>query len=180
MAHTYFKAYLNKTDFSINHLRLNLSFPFLTFLQRHFLFIVSIFHFPQTYQYYKDKAYRGSIVGLGISGEFKVAATIKHGFLPIGVSRMVTKSKDLTLQELDGKPASSIYQDYFGEEHLHELHEGLLPSLAVSYPLGVFLPESNNVILRNPVSVDKNGTMRFTSAIPASCRIWLKGAGGWT
>lgn len=129
--------------------------------------------FFETYQYYKDKAYSGSIVGLGLSGDFRVAGVIMHGFLPIGVARKVTKSKDLILEELDGKPASSIYQEYFGEEHLHELHEGLLPSLAISYPLGVFLSESNDVVLRNPVSVEKDGTMRFTSAIPVGAEIRL-------
>lgn len=129
--------------------------------------------FFETYQYYKDKAYSGSIVGLGLSGDFHVAGVIMHGFLPIGIARKVTKSKDLILEELDGKPASSIYQEYFGEEHLHELHEGLLPSLAISYPLGVFLPDSNDVVLRNPVSVEKDGTMKFTSAIPEGAEVRL-------
>lgn len=129
--------------------------------------------FFETYQYFKDKAYSGSIVSLGLSGDFHVAGTIMHGFLPIGVSRTVTKSKDLVLHELDGKPASSIYQEYFGEEHLHELHEGLLPSLAISYPLGVFFPESDEVVLRNPVSVEKDGTMKFTSAIPVGSEVRL-------
>ena len=129
--------------------------------------------FFETYQYYKDKAYSGSIVGLGLSGDFHAAGAVMHGFLPVGVARKVTKSKDLILEELDGKPASSIYQEYFGEEHLHELHEGLLPSLAISYPLGIFLPESNDVILRNPVSVDKDGTMKFTSPIPLGAEVRL-------
>lgn len=129
--------------------------------------------FFETYQYYKDKAYSGSIVGLGLSGDFHAAGVVIHGFLPIGVARKVTRSKDLTLEELDGKPASSIYQEYFGEEHLHELHEGLLPSLAISYPLGVFLPESNDVVLRNPVSVEKKGTMKFTSPIPVGAEVRL-------
>ena len=70
-----------------------------------------------------------------------------------------------------GKPAISIYEEYFGEEHLSELHEGLLPSLAVSYPLGVLMPETNEMLIRNPVFVDQRGAMTFTTAIPEGAEI---------
>ncbi len=129
--------------------------------------------FFQTYQYLGDKVYSGSAVGVGISGEYHAAGVARHGFLPIGIARKVTKSEGTTLLELDGKPAVSIYEDYFGEEHLSELHDGLLPALAVSYPLGVFLPESNHVILRNPVFVDQKGGMTFTSNIPEGSEVRL-------
>ncbi len=129
--------------------------------------------FFQTYQYLGEKVYNGSVVGVGISGEYHAIGVARHGFLPIGIARKVTHSEGTTLLELDGKPAISIYEDYFGEEHLSTLHEGLLPALAVSYPLGVFLPESNHVILRNPVFVDQKGAMTFTSAIPVGSDVRL-------
>lgn len=129
--------------------------------------------FYETYQYLGNKVYSGAIVGLGISGEYKIAGVVKHGFLPIGIARKVTKSEGTTLFELDGKPAVSIYEDYFGEEHLQELHEGLLPLHTIGYPLGIFLPESNNVMLRNPVFVDQHGAMTFTAAIPEGAEIRL-------
>ncbi len=129
--------------------------------------------FFQTYQYLGDKAYNGSAVGVGISGEYHAVGVARHGFLPIGIARSVTHSEGTTLLEIDGKPAVSIYEEYFGEEHLSELHEGLLPALAVSYPLGVFLPETNNVILRTPIFVDQKGGMTFTSAIPEGADVRL-------
>ena len=129
--------------------------------------------FYETFQYLNDKVYSGSVVGVGFSGEYHVAGVVKHGFLPIGIARKVTRSEGTTLYELDGKPAVSIYEEYFGAEHLKELREGLLPSLAVSYPLGVFLPESNDVVLRNPVFVDQHGVMTFTASIPEGSEIRL-------
>lgn len=129
--------------------------------------------FFETYQYLQNKAYRGSIVGLGLSGEYTTAAVAMHGFLPIGIARIVTRSEGPTLFELDGKPAASIYEEYFGEEHAHELHEGLLPSLAVSYPLGVFMQDSDEVTLRNPIFVDQKGAMTFASSIPVGAEIRL-------
>ncbi len=129
--------------------------------------------FFQTYQYLNDKVYSGSIVGVGISGDYHAAGVAMHGFLPIGISRKVTRAEGTTVFEVDGKPAVSIYQDYFGEEHIRELQEGLLPAIAISYPLGVFLPESNDVILRNPVFVDRKGAMTFTSSIAEGSEIRL-------
>ncbi len=129
--------------------------------------------FFETYQYLNDKVYSGSVVGVGMSGEFTAAGVVMHGFLPIGVERHVTKAEGNTLYELDGKPAASIYEEYFGEAHISDLHEGLLPSLAVSYPLGVFLPESNEVMLRNPVFVDQKWAMTFTASIPEGSEVRL-------
>ncbi len=89
-----------------------------------------------------------------------------HGFLPIGRAQLVTKTRGTSLVELDGKPASSIYQEYFGAEHFAELHGGSLPTLAASYPLGISSPDRDDVLLRNPIAVEKDGTMTFTAPIP--------------
>lgn len=129
--------------------------------------------FYETFQYLKNKVYKGSIAGLGLSGDYHAAGVAMHGFLPIGVGRKVTRADGNTLFELDGKPASSIYEEYFGEEHLSELHEGLLPTMAISYPLGVFTPNSNELVLRNPVFVDQKGAMTFASSIPEGSEVRL-------
>jgi hypothetical protein len=129
--------------------------------------------FFETFQYHKGKAYKGSVSAVGLSGNYHSAGVALHGFLPIGVSWKATRSSGTTLHELDGKPASSIYEEYFGEEHIAELQGGLLPKLATAYPLGVFLPESNDVVLRNPVFVDRKGAMTFTASIPEGAEIRL-------
>ncbi len=129
--------------------------------------------FFETFQYLNGKAYNGSIVGMGMSGDYLAVGVAGHGFLPIGIARKVTKAEGTTLYEVDDKPASSIYEEYFGEEHLSELHDGLLPSLAISYPLGVFAPDSNDVVIRNPIFVDQKGAMTFTSEIPVGSEIRL-------
>jgi hypothetical protein len=129
--------------------------------------------FYETFQYIGRHASKGTVAGLGLSGDYHVVGVAKHGFLPIGIGRKVTKSDGTTLYEIDNKSASSIYEEYFGEEHLSELHEGLLPSLAVSYPLGVFVPGSNELVLRNPVFVDQKGAMTFASAIPEGSEVRL-------
>jgi len=133
--------------------------------------------FFQTYQYLNNKAFTSSAVGLGMAGKFTIGYGVAHGFLPVGISRKVTRAEGANLYELDGKPAISIYSDYFGPEHMTDLREGLLSSIAVSYPLGVTTPDSPSTIIRNPVYVDNHGVMTFTSAIPegADVRLMISG-----
>ena len=48
-----------------------------------------------------------------------------------------------------------------------------MPTLAVSYPLGIFTTESNEVVLRHPVFVDQKGAMTFTAPIPLGAEVRL-------
>ncbi len=129
--------------------------------------------FYQTYEYFNDKAYSGSVVGLGLSGNYHEASIIVHGYLPIGIEHHVTKSDGAILHELDGKPAASIYEDYFGQDYFAELHRGLLPSLAVGYPLGLFTDDDDTVIIRNPIIVGKKGEMTCMGDIPQGAQLRL-------
>jgi len=122
--------------------------------------------FFKTYQYFNSLVFSGSMVGLGMSGTFTCAAALADSFLPIGIPRVVTKASGVTVQEIDHKPAFSMYEDYFGTEHSLELRERLLSDLAVTFPLGVFDPSTNSLISRNPIYADQEGNMIFTANIP--------------
>lgn len=133
--------------------------------------------FFETYQYEGGKAYTGSVVGLGFVGNISLGYGRAHGFLPIGTGRKVTRSEGTTLYEVDGMPAIDVYKEYFGEDYLGQLREGLLSGVAVTYPLGVGIPGEYGYMLRNPVFVDAKGAMTFTANIPvgAEVRLMLSG-----
>ena len=129
--------------------------------------------FFKTYQYFNEAVLSGSMVGLGMSGEFTCAAALADSFLPIGIPRVVTKATGVTVQEIDHKPAFSMYEDYFGTEHSLELRERLLSDLAVTFPLGILDPATNSLISRNPIYADKEGGMVFTAQIPEGAEAHL-------
>lgn len=133
--------------------------------------------FFETYQYEGGKAYTGSVVALGLLGEVSVGYGRAHGFLPIGPGRIVTRSEGTTLYEVDGMPAVDVYKEYFGDDYLSQLREGLLSGVAVTYPLGVTTENEYGYILRNPIFVDGKGAMTFTANIPvgAEVRLMLSG-----
>lgn len=131
------------------------------------------FEFKKTYQYLNDKVYSGSVVGLGIAGDFKVGIGVKHGWLPIGLPMKVTRSAGSVLHELDGKPAIKIYEDYFGEQEAAVLKTETLAKLAITYPLGMKVVGSEEMLIRDPISVDAAGSITCAAEVPEGSEIQL-------
>jgi hypothetical protein len=131
------------------------------------------FEFKKTYQYLNDKVYSGAVVGLGLEGNFKIGIGVKHGWIPVGIPLIVTRSEGSVLHELDGKPAIKIYEDYFGEEEAKNLRTGTLAKLALSYPLGMKVEGADELTLRAPFSVDEHGSITCAAEVPMGAEMQL-------
>ncbi|MSR87935.1 MAG: hypothetical protein EXS69_02110 [Candidatus Zambryskibacteria bacterium] len=131
------------------------------------------FQFVKTYQYLNDKVYSGTIVGLGLVGNFKIGIGVKHGWLPVGMPMKVTKSQGAVLHELDGQPAINIYRDYFGAEEAQKLQQETLAKLAITYPLGMTVAGSDEMLIRDPITVDEKGSITCAAEIPEGSEIRL-------
>jgi len=125
--------------------------------------------FHQTHQLEGSSILTDSVVALGISG---VAAGVagEHGWKPIGIPMKATKSEGALLMELDGKPAFSIYERYFGDM-ARELREQAMSRLALTYPLGVV--EGETTLVRAPLSVDDAGGILCGAEISAGASVRL-------
>ena len=131
------------------------------------------FEFKKTYQYLNGTVYSGAVVGLGLEGDFKIGIGVKHGWVPVGTPLKVTKSEGSVLHELDGKPAIRIYEDYFGESEAKELRVGTLAKLALTYPLGMKMEGSDELMLRAPFSVDEKGSITCAAEVPIGAEMQL-------
>ncbi len=131
------------------------------------------YQFKQTYQYLNDHVYSGSVVGLGLSGAFKMGIGVKHGWVPVGMPLKVTRSEGAVLHELNGRPAISIYEDYFGESETKILRTETLGKLALSYPLGMKMEGSDELMLRAPFTVDEHGSITCAAEVPVGAEIQL-------
>jgi hypothetical protein len=131
------------------------------------------FEFKKTYQYLGDRVYSGAVVGLGMTGAFRFGIGVKHGWIPVGAPRRVTRSLGSVLHELDGLPAIKIYEDYFGAEHASELRTETLAKLAITYPLGMRVSGSDELLIRDPITVDENGSITCAAEIPQGAEIRL-------
>jgi hypothetical protein len=131
------------------------------------------FKFKQTFQYLGDTVYSGAVVGLGLEGDFKMGIGVKHGWIPVGAPLTVTRSEGSVLHELGGKPAISIYEDYFGAEEASKLKTETLAKLAITYPLGMTVAGSEEMLIRDPITVDEHGSITCAAEIPTGSEIQL-------
>src|SRR3989338_7654703 len=131
------------------------------------------FAFKKTYQYLNDKVYSGAVVGFGLAGNFKIGIGVKHGWIPVGTPKKVTRSEGSVLHELDGMPAIKIYEDYFGEKEAASLKTETLAKLAITYPLGMKVVGSDEFLIRDPLTVDGAGSITCAAEIPEGSEIRL-------
>lgn len=130
------------------------------------------FEFKQTYEYLGDEVHSGAVVGAGLSGNFVIGAGVRHGWMPIGVPMKVTRSNGATVYTIDDKPAISIYEDYFGES-AGEMRREPLAKLAITYPLGLKVPELDEYLIRDPVTVGEDGSITCAAEIPEGSEVRL-------
>jgi hypothetical protein len=83
-----------------------------------------------------------------------------------GPERIVTKSKDNHLSELDDKPALDLYKKYLGPDAAH------LPASALLFPLSVIIPGSTQPVVRTILSIDEaQNSMTFAGDIPKGSKV---------
>ncbi len=70
--------------------------------------------FRPTYQWFQDKIYQNTVMGLGISGKAKKFSSIMHGCRPASGYHLVTAAEGNTILEIDHKPALEFMQALLG------------------------------------------------------------------
>ncbi len=131
------------------------------------------FIFEKTYEYRDGEVASGAVAGVGLAGTFSMGIGVRHGWVPIGLPMKVTKAEGAILYELDGKPAVGIYEDYFGQR-AEELRKEALARLAITYPLGLKIPEyEEEYLIRDPIKVNEDGSITCAAEIPQGSEIRL-------
>lgn len=107
----------------------------------------------------------GKIVLMGMYGSnLKVGYGSLGGWDIFGPERMITKSRNNILYELDGKPALTLYKEYLGDQA-----EGL-PGTGLLFPLALRLKTDSGTeveVVRTILAVDeKNQSMTFAGDMP--------------
>jgi len=129
--------------------------------------------YKQTFQYLNGDVLSNSVVGLGFSGLIEFAFGVNHGWIPVGIPMKVTKAEGSILREINGKPAITIYEEYFGPKEAAALKEKTLAELALSYPLGIVQNDSNEFLLRAPFFVNTDGSIVCGGEMPENAEVRL-------
>lgn len=106
--------------------------------------------FEKTLASYNENPKEGELVAIGFYGDsLEISFSIHGGWTPFGPERVVTKSKDNTLYELDGQPALDLYKKYLGDKAKD------LPGAALLYPLNVKSSNEKQSIVRSILNIDE-------------------------
>lgn len=117
--------------------------------------------FKSTYVISNDYAKRNQIVVAAIYGKVKTGCASVGGWDTFGIERIVTKSKENILYEMDHKPALDLYKEYLGEKAIN------LPASGLLFPLSVRLKDADEGIVRSVLSInEEDKSLIFAGDIP--------------
>jgi len=118
--------------------------------------------FEETLVFWDDLPKRDTIALVGFYGnKLKMGCGSVGGWDPFGPERLITRSKENVLYELDGKSALEIYKMYLGE------HAKGLPATALLFPLSLRTRDGETGIVRTILSInEENHSMTFAGDVP--------------
>lgn len=104
----------------------------------------------------------GELVFIGFYGEhLSVGYASRGGWDTFGPMRLITKSKDNILYELDGKSALAVYKKYLGDKASD------LPGAALLFPLAIQSENPDEPLVRTILAVNnEEQSMIFAGDIP--------------
>ena len=125
--------------------------------------------FEKTLASYNENPKEGEIVAVGFYGDsLEVSFSIHGGWTPFGPERIVTKSKDKILYELDEKPALDLYKKYLGDKAKD------LPGAALLYPLNVTTTDEKQSIVRSILNInEEENAVILAGDIPENSKVQL-------
>lgn len=105
----------------------------------------------------------GIVAAVGFYGEHvRVGHGSKGGWDIFGPERVITRSRDHVLYELDGRPALDLYKEYLGERATE------LPASALLFPLSIRAGrQDGNRVVRTVLAVDEGEkNLTFAGNVP--------------
>ena len=94
------------------------------------------------------------------------------GWKPMGISRVVTRSKDKLLFEIDGKPAVDMYLKYLGKD-ANTKNFDVFKDVAFEYPF-IVERDVNETVLISPMKIDHDENALVTDiAMPEGTSFWF-------
>lgn len=119
-------------------------------------------HFTETYVFWDNPPSKNTLAIVGLYGKnLKIGYGSMGGWDPFGPDRIITKSKENILYELDGQTALSLYKKYLGE------YAKGLPAAGLLFPLSIRARSGEKGIVRTILSVnEEDSSMTFAGDVP--------------
>ncbi|MCX6160969.1 MAG: FIST C-terminal domain-containing protein [Ignavibacteriae bacterium] len=108
------------------------------------------------------KAVSGIVTAVGFYGEnIRIGYGSLGGWDTFGIERLITKSDDNVLYELDGVPALELYKSFLGEQ------AQFLPAAGMLFPLSVRTKADSSPVVRTILGInEENQSLIFAGDMP--------------
>jgi hypothetical protein len=127
--------------------------------------------FTKTCVFFNQEMLTDAAAGILWGGRLNFGLGTSHGWKPLGKPRRVTKSYNNAVYTIDGLPAAKVYEEYLGRD-FNELKKEL-KHISTLYPVGIYLSEEEEYLLRNVVAIDEGGILVFQGDVPQASQIRL-------
>ncbi|WPR72523.1 FIST C-terminal domain-containing protein [Flavobacterium sp. NG2] len=125
--------------------------------------------FEKTIASYKEDPKEGEVILIGLHGNsLDISYSSFGGWIPFGPERVITKSEENILYEIDGQPALDLYKKYLGDK------SNELPQASLLYPLNVTPENKKTPVVRTILNINhKEQSMILAGDVPENSRVQL-------
>ncbi len=125
--------------------------------------------FEKTIASYKENPKEGEVIIIGFYGDsLEISFASFGGWSPFGPERIITKSKENVLFEIDDLPALDLYSKYLGDKASE------LPQASLLFPLNLTPKGKSKPVVRTILSINKeNNSMVLAGDVPEGSKVQL-------
>ena len=117
-----------------------------------------------TYQAGGRKSGSGGLAAAVLSG-ISIGVGVAHGWRPVGALARLSDVSGVLVRAIDGRPASETYARLFGY-HARDWSQPPLSEFVRMYPLSVHMSNGSDPVVRSPLRVEVDGSLRMNSILP--------------
>ncbi|MDQ5929463.1 MAG: hypothetical protein QG594_1242 [Bacteroidota bacterium] len=125
--------------------------------------------FEKTLASYQENPKEGEVILIGFYGQsLEISFASFGGWEPFGPERIITKSENNILYEIDEQPALDLYKKYLGAK------SNELPQASLLYPLNVTPDDKNEPVVRTILNINnQDQSMILAGDVPVNSRVQL-------
>lgn len=132
------------------------------------------YKFRQTYQFIDKHIDADHIVGIALYNEkLQISSASRHGWIPIGTSYHINKINNNLLEEINKRPAFTVYQDQFDITTLSQSDHSQNTSVLFPYPLANLNSSTPEPLLRPAVAISPSGELTLNGNLPNNSEVSL-------
>ena len=127
----------------------------------------------RTYQYCDDQIVSDGLSWVLLSGDVRVVSAVKHGCVPIGVERKVTRAEGNVIYEIDGKPVLEVLKEYLVGDEVDEWQKTIV-NLCLGFKAPAEMEDYDQYLIRfMPAKDDANGSIMISTEVATGSSIWM-------